>query len=307
MRRNVISTIVIVVVLSICRGDIVAQNLAEEASTVSSTNDRSKLWSAAGIGGFYLALTTWSYFAWYRKDTLDEFTVGGDGLFGQETYAGGADKLGHFWTNATVTRLSVDILRDNGWKPVPAGVIGGGLSWLFFLFVEIKDGYYYQFSIGDLAANTLGVGTGLLLSNMPVIDRWIDFRVDYFPSEEYRRQGSVNFAEDYSGQAYLLAMHLKPMHEKWNKKGTAWMQYVDIVGGFRASNYKPDPIDTSLPRKQEIYFGLALNAQHLVETIFRTSTGRGGQTTKKILHKTFEHASLPYTTLPLLRASRSPD
>jgi hypothetical protein len=97
------------------------------------------------------------YFAWYYdQPRLSGFAVGGDGYFGENTYAGGADKLGHAWANAALTRGGAELLRWGGWRPGPAALISAGLSWTLFAFVEIKDGYYYQLSPGDMLANTAG-------------------------------------------------------------------------------------------------------------------------------------------------------
>ena len=52
-----------------------------------------------------------------------------------------------------------------------------------------------------LVADVGGAALSALLINQPAIDRLIDFRVDYWPTPEYRdgfRDGDVNFAEDYS-------------------------------------------------------------------------------------------------------------
>ena len=57
-----------------------------------------RLRAALGVGALYAGFSTWAYLAWYRDvESLDEFGWGGDGWFGRNTYAGGADKLGHAW------------------------------------------------------------------------------------------------------------------------------------------------------------------------------------------------------------------
>src|SRR5690242_10266221 len=83
-----------------------------------------ELGSLIGLGSVYAGMTIWSYFAWYYdKPALPEFKVGGDGYFGEDTYAGGADKLGHLWANLALSRGTTELLRWGGWRPLPASAI----------------------------------------------------------------------------------------------------------------------------------------------------------------------------------------
>jgi hypothetical protein len=76
-----------------------------------------RLASALGLAGTYAALGTWMWFAWYAdKPRLPQWRYGGDGWFGSRTYAGGADKLGHVWTNLALSRLGTELLRRGGWN-----------------------------------------------------------------------------------------------------------------------------------------------------------------------------------------------
>ena len=79
-----------------------------------------KLAAALTLGGLYAAFTTWTYFAWYRKGCRPEpkpckdFLWGKDGAFGANTYAGGADKLGHTWATLGLARLGTEMLHQWG-------------------------------------------------------------------------------------------------------------------------------------------------------------------------------------------------
>jgi hypothetical protein len=234
--------------------------------------------TAAAVGAFYGAFGTWAYFAWYwHQERNPEFLVGGDGTFGVNTYAGGADKLGHFWANLALTRLSYQILRAGHWHPTAAHAISFGWSAAFFFVVEVKDGYFYQFSWGDEIANLLGAGLAVALDSSPALDRLIDFRVEYWPSTEYRAildgaegadVNSANVAEDYSGQTYLLALHLGAVHGLGEGKYTRISRYIDAVVGYRTEHYKPDLNDPMFERgrpTQELSLGLSLNLQGVID------------------------------------------
>lgn len=285
------------------------------AVEVSNDGDSRGKWISAGsLAGVYGALTLWSYIAWYHnKEQLPEFTVNGDGWFGQDTYAGGSDKLGHLWGNLVISRLTTKILRAGGWRKLPASVIASSLSLAFFTYVEIKDGFYYQFSTGDMVGNVIGAGLSVLMVNVPRVDELIDFRVEYRPTSEYinslTESGDVNVVEDYSGQTYMLALHLKGFDRLARSKWFGWTQYVDIVGGFQSVNYKPEPANPDAPRNQSLFMGVALNMQHLLGAAFgdRPHRSRAKRWAHGVGNMTFEFMSMPFTTLRAVNTSRSPD
>jgi hypothetical protein len=271
---------------------------------------RGKIASAGAVGGAYTALTVWAYFAWYHNKPRNlYFKVNGDGLFGVNTYAGGSDKLGHFWSNHMVSRGTSEMLIAGGWKPLPASLIASGLSASFFAFVEVKDGYYYEFSTGDLTANIGGAALSVLMINRPEVDRLLDFRVDYWPTPEYRDgfgDGDVNFAEDYSGQTYLLATHLSGIPGVTDSKWTRWARYVDVVGGFQSVNYKPEPADMDAVPSQHLFLGAAFNVQTLLEDLYGQPAERGrARVSHQVGHFVAEFVSVPYTTLRVAEGDRS--
>jgi len=267
-----------------------------------------KLWSLGGLAGLYTGVGVWAYFAWYQGKPSHSWRWNGDGLFGRNTYAGGSDKLGHFWSNHVVTRATTELLMAGGWRQLPASLIASGLCATAFTLVEVKDAYYYEFSAGDLAADLAGVGLGLLMMNAPAVDRLIDVRIAYWPTDEYIdgfKDGDVNFAEDYSGQTYLLALHLSGIPGLTDSGWTRWGRYVDLVGGFQSVNYKPEPEDPMAKPRQELFFGAALNLQALLEDLYGQPAERGrARTSHRILHSVFEFVSLPYTTLRMAEAER---
>ncbi len=284
------------------------------APRVTAARDRRVL-SLGALGGIYVAFSTWAYFAWYHgKPDLPEFTVGGDGYFGEHTYAGGADKLGHAWANLALSRATTELLRWGGWSRGEASVLASSLSWLLFAFVEIKDGYYYQLSPGDMYANTAGAALSALMVNVPAVDRAIDFRVEVWPSPEYRhefRDGNVNIAEDYSGQTYFLAYHLSalPRAVKPPPPFAGWLDYVDLGVGFQARRYKPDPPD-GVPRglrRQDLFLGVTIDLQRVVDRVLGGRTSGAARVTRAIGHGLLEVFSPPSTIVPLVGVGRSPD
>ena len=179
----------------------------------------------ATVGGLYVGFSTWTYFAWYRHHkSLAEFKWGGDGFevlhpstyFGRYQYAGGSDKLGHAWSTMGLARATTETLVQlGGFDRRRSTLIGAGLADLLFFGVEVKDGFYYEFSYGDFIFDSIGAVLAIAMSLSPRFDEMFDLRVQYFPSAAYRAQldhGNVNIAEDYSGEIYLAAFHLGAIH-----------------------------------------------------------------------------------------------
>ncbi len=269
-----------------------------------------KVAAALTLGGIYAGFTTWTYFAWYRKHKpLAQFKWGGDGWLGLQTYAGGADKFGHAWATMSLARLGTELLNQwGGYDRVPSTLVATALSELLFLGVEVKDGFFYEFSFSDATGDTLGALAAVAFSLWPRLDELFDYRVEYWPSVEYRRQfdgGNVNIAEDYSGETYLLALHLGAIRALRDQSWGGWTRFVDVAAGFGTRGYKPDPPSRMLPdyeHHQNLYLGVSLNAQGLFDWLFR---GRS-EPARKITRGLFEVFNAPFTFVPVLQESRSP-
>ena len=271
--------------------------------------------AAITLAGFYGAFTTWTYFAWYynkqrnsERPGRPSFVWGGDRLFEVDTYAGGADKLGHAWSTMSLARGGTELLHQwGGYSKLTSSIVSCGLAELLFFGVEVKDGAYYEFSFGDFAFNSIGAVLAFALSNWPRLDELIDYRVQYWPSKAYRRQllndGNVNIAEDYTGETYLLAFHLGAIHSLRDSRYGWWSRFVDVAVGFETRGYKPDPLpnEPDFDHHQKLFIGVTLNAQGVFDYLF---TGRSNPA-RKVSHGVFEIFNLPYTTLPLANTQRS--
>jgi hypothetical protein len=282
---------------------------APESSADAPMGDH-RLAAALTLGGLYAGFTTWTYFAWYRKHKpLAQFKWGGDGWLGLQTYAGGADKFGHAWATMSLSRLGTEMLHQwGGFTKLTSTIVATALSEALFLGVEVKDGFFYEFSFSDATGDTLGALAAAAFSLWPRLDELFDYRVEYWPSAAYRRQfdgGNVNVAEDYTGETYLLALHLGALHVLEDYNWGGWMRFVDVAVGFGTRGYKPDPPNTMLPdyeHHQNIYFGLSLNAQGVFDALLggRSEVGR------KITHGLFEVFNAPFTFVPMFEDSRTP-
>ena len=273
--------------------------------------------SAALLGGVYLGFSTWAYLAWYEKHKpLGYFKWGGDGWLEDTTYAGGADKFGHAWATMSLARAGTWILsRYGGYDRLKSSLISTALAETLFFFVEVKDGFYYEFSFSDLAGDTTGAVLALLFDNIPRLDEMFDYRVEYWPSREYldnvsggNKLSRLNIAEDYSGETYLLAFHLGSIHALRDQKWGTFSRFVDLTVGFDTRGYKPTP-----PRgypdsahHQNVFVGVSFNAQGFFDWMFEGRRSHAAHTARTITHGMFEIFNLPYTSHYLLELQDTP-
>jgi hypothetical protein len=275
--------------------------------------ERDHRWAAiGGVAGVYAAFTVWAYFAWYYQEAhLPAFRVGGDGYFGEGTYAGGADKLGHVWINYTLSRATGQILQWGGWKARSAALLSSGLSMAFWTFVEVKDGFYYEFSPGDEYANIGGALLSALMIAFPRVDELFDYRVEYWPSKEYKTNftnGDVNIAGDYTGQRYLLALHLGALPGIRSATWSPWARLIDVAIGYETDKYKPvpSPMEPRV-RTQHLFFGLSFNAQGAIDLALSGRRHLAARVTHTLGHGLSEVMNVPGGSWAAVGVQRSPD
>ncbi|MDY0002799.1 MAG: DUF2279 domain-containing protein [Polyangia bacterium] len=234
---------------------------------------RRRLGGAIGTAGFYGALYAWAYFAWYRGQKKNEsIMIRWEGAFGGDTYGGGADKLGHYFSSYAIARGTTEFLVYMGWKPWFATLLGGLLSLTWFTAIELKDGMHlgYGFSPEDMIANTLGVLTSALMYLWPGFDDLIDVRLYYRPSKPFTHEllvkKNVDVAEDYTGSTYMMAFRLMGVpairHTRWLRP----LRYIDLLVGYNARGFLPRPKDGRW-RDRELFFGFGLNLMAILEDV----------------------------------------
>jgi hypothetical protein len=304
------------------------------APTEAAPEDH-ELAAAATMGGMYTAFAGWMYLAWYRQHKpLSQFKWGGDdepcahtlsrcgllGWAGDTTYAGGEDKFGHAWSTMSLARLGTEILNQwGGYDRDRSMLVATGLAELLFVGVEVRDGFFFEFSFSDLGGDTVGALAALALMHWPRLDEMFDFRVQYWPSSAYLKKldGSSpcptggcsrwNIAEDYSGQTYLLAFHLSSIHALRDMEYGTWSRFVDVTLGFDTRNYKPPPDPTDMVKPtQQMFIGVSLNAQGILDYLLEGHTSEAARKTRKVTHGLFEVFNLPFTSLPVLEHDHSP-
>jgi hypothetical protein len=261
--------------------------------------------AAAIVGGIYGSLSLYTYLAWYRRsENSPSLHFRDEGWFGSSTYAGGADKLGHLWTNYALTRATAGILQWGGYSRRAAVTTSVVLAAAFSLGIELKDGYepQYGFSAGDLISNLAGEALTVAMVHSPRLDEMFDLRLEYRPSpffiDAVEKGGPLNVAEDYSGQRFLVAYHLASVVPLRESRYLGWTQWLDLTVGYQALHFQPAEIDTNA-RVQRLFLGVSLNVQRLLDW----ATGTPGPSTRAA-RMAAELVAVPYTTLELGHDSR---
>lgn len=268
--------------------------------------------AAATVGGSLGTLGLWSYFAWYARQPKAPFQWTAEGWFGAQTYAGGADKVGHFYTTYLTTRIIAHELQWGGFSAASAATAASILTLGFFVGIEIKDGYHrgFGFSNGDLLADILGVAAAQAMLWSPRLDEMFDLRIGYWPTSAFVRRvvdGDVDIGEDYSGMDFALWLHLGSLPVVARQPQWWLAHFIDIGFGYATRGYLPVPDDRSVVRERLPYIGLTFDAAALLDWwIYRRSGAPPEAGLPSTVRRILEFYTLPGVTWRLGPQLRSP-
>lgn len=237
-----------------------------------------------------IALTWYGRQNWWQDGFTGDFRTVREGWFGQGTMAGGADKLGHFYTNYAGTRLLTRAFRYAGNDENTALWLGAAVVLGSMTAVEVADGYArrWRFSREDALMNVVGTAAGVLFERSPWLDDMVDLRVHYVPSDV----GGDKFDPfgDYSGTTYVAAFKASGVAAL---RARPWLRHLEFSLGYGTRNYHDARPDLMTQRRRQVYVGVALNLSELLgQTVYRTRPGaRSHQAARTIL----EYVQVPGT------------
>ena len=241
----------------------------------------------AAVVGLYGKKKWWQDGFGSRLRTVDE------GWFGQQTYSGGTDKLGHFFMNYTGTRLMSKAFGWAGNDTETALALAAWSTLGIFTTVELLDGFARQwhFSKEDALMNAAGAGVALLFERNPALDRLFDIRLLYVPSRENGRQ--FNPFGDYSGQTYLLVTKASGIDAL---RGHPVLRYLELAVGYRARGYYGEAGKLVQAGTRDVYVGISINVAELLgQTVFRHSGEHGHGRTQAFGNTALEYLQIPGT------------
>jgi len=240
------------------------------------------------IGGGGLAVFLYGQNKWWGEGFTGNFRTTNEGWFGNGTYAGGADKLGHAWGTYLATRAVARTLEFAGNEPADALRLATWSALGAYTAIEVFDGYskQYRFSKEDAIANAAGAGLAVLLEKRPALDRLLDFRL------HYRRSPNAAFdpLSDYSGQTYLLVLKAEGIPQL---RSHPVLRYVEFAAGYAARNFDEEP-ERRETRSRNLYFGISLNLSALLDDTAFRDTPRSSWT-RRLTNGALEVVQVPGT------------
>ncbi len=136
---------------------------------------------ALANGAGIAALAAWGFTIW-RYGDRDSPHVRYEGAFGKETKHGGMDKLGHGFTGYLLALETARASGRWGFGDDEAPWLGLGSSLFFTTMMEVGDSFSdFGLSPEDLVANAAGAGLGFAFAKWPVLQDYLDYRVEYRP------------------------------------------------------------------------------------------------------------------------------
>lgn len=228
-----------------------------------------------------LGLKSWNW------GSSNSFKISSEGWFGRGAGSGGADKIGHAFTNYAITNLLTERLIAQGREPAQAALTSVLITQALWLYVEVFDGYSkdHGFAPEDVVMNLLGSGLAYARHVNPDLKGLVDFRMEYWPS------GYKGFRPltDYSGQKFLLALKLSGFDALRNTP----LRYLELQTGYYTRGFSKAEREDDLERTRHSFVGVGLN---LSELLFgqRRSGDSGLRHAGQVF---FEHIQIPHTAV----------
>ena len=250
---------------------------------------RKRTWGI--IGGGAAGVIAYGFANWWDDGFTGHFRTVDEGWFGQNTNDGGADKLGHAFATYAGTRVLTRVLEAAGNDAKTALTIAAWSTLATFTAVEVADAFTdkWRFSTEDAIMNAVGTGVAVMMENNPELDRLIDLRLMYKPSDEPRRNNFDPFG-DYSGQTYLLVAKASGVERL---RDHPVLRYFEVAVGYGTRGYGLGP-DNPGDRSRNLYAGISVNLSELLDrTAFRGAAERSR--TQRAVDGFLEFVQIPGT------------
>ena len=161
-----------------------------------------------------------------------------EGFFGEDTYAGGADKASHFVDFAIVSKELAYAYERIGFSRGESILIGFGVATAAGLMIEVGDGTnVYGFSWEDLLMDTLGAGSAAVIAAAGLKDL-IGFRRGFLlPPAGNKYCCAVDGpGRDYSNEIFTTDLHLAGLARRFNWQ-IGPLRYLLISGTYGVKGY----------------------------------------------------------------------
>lgn len=222
----------------------------------------------------------------FQEEPHFPFHVTHEGWFGENTYAGGADKASHFVSYYGVARVMNEYNKAFHASSDESALIATGTAFLAGAATEIGDGSNkYGFSWEDLAADTLGAATGLAILHFKLEDL-IGFRFGIVPAPEAKVGG---LGKDYSAEIYTGDLKIAGLGQRASfNPGPARFLLLSFTYGTKGYPYG-DPV----VRQRQVGIEIGINFGEVMKALKVPRDKWWGV----VLYTFFDIIRIPYTAV----------
>lgn len=199
-------------------------------------------------------ITSWgiSRWGWFQHSPK----IKREGWFGKDTHAGGADKTGHFYMSYVLSDILLWDFRRNGVTNPERTAALTALAAMTVLEIGDATSSKYGFSYEDFVANTGGVLASWWLAKNPQIDRLLDIRMEYWPSDGFSIEEDA--ASDYTGMKHLIALR----GDAISRLEHTPLRWLELQAGYYTRGFRTydTPLENGPERHLFVGVGLSLPA-----------------------------------------------
>lgn len=228
---------------------------ADAGADQAGTQPDLQLRNSLIIGGGATLVAAYGSYNWWNSGFGGGFDTTNEGWFGAGTDFGGADKLGHLYSNYAGVRLLTPLFEIAGNSREESVSLALWSTLGVYTALEVVDGYSraWKSSPQDAIANAAGAALGYALETDPELDAIFDFRLDY-----RRSPNSADFDPfgDYSAQKYLLVVKADGFA---GLRENGFLRYVEVAVGYGTRGY-----GSAGTHHRDTYVGLSLNLARLL-------------------------------------------
>ena len=264
--------------------------------TPSSTDEprglsRTEILTIAGVGtGLSALVMGGGYLAWWRDAQHSEFKFYDSGFLRRDTYAGGADKLGHVYSVFVGTRMFTQAFMWAGINHRDSVLATGAIEGLLSFAVEFADAYNsYGFEFNDVIADYFGIGMGFAAEFSPAFDALVGYRLSWVTSSAllHGKKDYIKIVNDYSGQMYFLDFRPAGLEDVFGIS-PGWARYFILSVTHSTNGYSPkDP-----PKQRKVGVAVGLNVPEILRAVFGND-GRAVAVTGTIT----KYVAVPFTNV----------
>ncbi len=177
------------------------------------------------VGAISLSIVVDSYYAWWQ-DANKPFSFYNDGWF-DGAYLG-IDKVGHMYGTYAMFTMIRNALLWGGHDPGTSLWWAAGIAVFHSLQIEIGDAFSpWGFDIADLSMGLVGVGYGILQSQVPFFQNF-KLKVSYWSKVGFA--SPANFTRDYDAMTVWMTANVHNLLP--SSVRSYWPEFLQIGVGY---------------------------------------------------------------------------